>query len=61
MTMTSATMIAQPPIQPVDGPSARVAHENVVPQCVLLQTLVADGRRTTPGRLDLEHAHAASV
>jgi hypothetical protein len=54
-------MIAQPPIQPVDGPSARVAHENVVPQCVLLQTLVADGRRTRPGRLDLEHAHAASV
>src|SRR6478672_13726067 len=31
MTMTSATMIAQPPIQPVMGPNARVAHENVVP------------------------------
>ena len=29
--MTSATMIAQPPIQPVTGPKARVAHENVVP------------------------------
>src|SRR3954452_16752160 len=32
MTMTSATTIAQPPSQPADGPSARVAHENVVPQ-----------------------------
>ncbi len=32
MTITSATTIAQPPIQPVDGPSARVTHENVVPQ-----------------------------
>ena len=32
MTMTSATMIAQPPSQPADGPMARVTHENVVPQ-----------------------------
>src|SRR3954470_10325350 len=32
MTMTSQTTTAQPPIQPTDGPSARVAHENVVPQ-----------------------------
>jgi hypothetical protein len=32
ITITSATTIAQPPSQPVDGPSARVAHENVVPQ-----------------------------
>jgi hypothetical protein len=31
MTMTSATMIAQPPIHPVFGPNARVAHANVVP------------------------------
>ena len=31
MTMTSATMIAQPPIHPDTGPNARVAHENVVP------------------------------
>src|SRR4051794_31230622 len=32
ITITSATTIAQPPSQPTDGPSARVAHENVVPQ-----------------------------
>ena len=32
MTMMSATMIAQPPSQPSDGPIARVTHENVVPQ-----------------------------
>src|SRR3954454_1644537 len=32
ITMTSATTIAQPPSHPADGPSARVAHENVVPQ-----------------------------
>ena len=32
MTMMSATMIAQPPIQPSDGPMPRVTHENVVPQ-----------------------------
>src|ERR1044072_8720318 len=32
ITMTSATTIAQPPSQPADGPSARVAHENVVPR-----------------------------
>ena len=32
MTMTSATMMAQPPNQPIVGPIARVAHENVVPQ-----------------------------
>ena len=30
--MMSATMIAQPPIQPTQGPNAFVAHENVVPQ-----------------------------
>ena len=30
--MMSATMIAQPPIQPSDGPIALVTHENVVPQ-----------------------------
>ena len=30
--MTSATMIAQPPIHPAHGPIARVTHENVVPQ-----------------------------
>ena len=29
--MMSATMIAHPPSQPVVGPNARVAHENVVP------------------------------
>ena len=32
ITMMSATMIAQPPIQPAHGPIARVTHENVVPQ-----------------------------
>jgi hypothetical protein len=32
MTMMSATMIAQPPSQPHDGPIPRVTHENVVPQ-----------------------------
>jgi hypothetical protein len=31
ITITSATTIAQPPIQPVFGPNARVAHANVVP------------------------------
>ena len=30
--MMSATMIAQPPIQPAHGPIARVTQENVVPQ-----------------------------
>ena len=30
--MTSATTIAQPPIQPSEGPIARVTQENVVPQ-----------------------------
>ena len=32
ITITSATMIPQPPIQPVIGPKARVAQVNVVPQ-----------------------------
>ena len=32
MTMTSATMIAQPPIQPHHGPIAFVTQANVVPQ-----------------------------
>src|SRR6476659_6803660 len=32
ITMTSATTIAQPPIQPSGGPIARVTHENVFPQ-----------------------------
>jgi hypothetical protein len=32
MTMMSATMIAQPPIQPAHGPIAFDTHENVVPQ-----------------------------
>ncbi len=32
MTRTSAATIAQPPIQPVFGPKARVAQVNVVPQ-----------------------------
>ncbi len=32
ITMTSATMIPQPPIQPVIGPNALVAHVKVVPQ-----------------------------
>ena len=32
MTMMSAAMMPQPPIQPVRGPNARAAHVNVVPQ-----------------------------
>jgi hypothetical protein len=32
ITTTSATMIAQPPIQPAAGPSARAAQVKVVPQ-----------------------------
>ena len=32
ITITSATKIAQPLIQPIYGPSARVAQANVVPQ-----------------------------
>jgi hypothetical protein len=32
ITTMSATTIAQPPNQPRCGPSARVTHENVVPQ-----------------------------
>ena len=32
MTMTSAAMMPQPPIQPARGPNARVAHVKVVPQ-----------------------------
>jgi hypothetical protein len=32
ITMMSATMIAQPPIQPAHGPIARVTQANVVPQ-----------------------------
>src|SRR4051795_9594845 len=32
MTMMSAAMIPQPPIQPVRGPNARAAQVNVVPQ-----------------------------
>ena len=32
MTITSAAMMPQPPIQPARGPKARVAHVNVVPQ-----------------------------
>src|ERR1700709_1025375 len=32
MTMTSAAMIPQPPIQPVFGPNARAAQVKVVPQ-----------------------------
>ena len=32
MTMTSATMIAQPPSQPAHGPIALVTQVNVVPQ-----------------------------
>ena len=31
-TSTPVIAIAQPPIQPNHGPSARVTHENVVPQ-----------------------------
>lgn len=36
MTMMSATMMPQPPIQPVRGPKARVAQVKVVPQSALL-------------------------
>ena len=32
MTITSAAMIPQPPIQPTQGPNARAAQVNVVPQ-----------------------------
>jgi len=32
MTSTSATITAQPDIQPTRGPSAVETHENVVPQ-----------------------------
>ena len=32
MTMTSAMMMPQPPIQPIRVPNARVAQVNVVPQ-----------------------------
>ena len=32
ITMMSAASTAQPAIQPIQGPNARVAHENVVPQ-----------------------------
>ena len=32
MTMTSAAMMPQPPIQPISGPNARDAHVKVVPQ-----------------------------
>ena len=32
MTMTSATMIAQPVIQPIRGPIARVTQVKLVPQ-----------------------------
>ena len=32
MTITSATMIPQPPIQPAFGPKARAAQVKVVPQ-----------------------------
>ncbi len=32
MTMMSAAMMPQPPIQPIHGPKARPAHVNVVPQ-----------------------------
>jgi hypothetical protein len=32
ITMTSATTIAHPPIQPSDGPIAFVTHAKVVPQ-----------------------------
>ena len=31
ITITSATKIAQPFIQPIHGPKARVVHANVVP------------------------------
>ena len=31
ITITSARKIAQPLIQPICGPNARVAHANVVP------------------------------
>ncbi len=32
MAMTSATMMPQPPIQPMRGPKAREAQVKVVPQ-----------------------------
>ena len=32
ITMTSAAMMPQPPIQPTSGPNARLAQVNVVPQ-----------------------------
>ena len=32
ITITSATKMAQPLIQPTNGPNARVVHANVVPQ-----------------------------
>ena len=32
MTMTSAAMMPQPPIQPTSGPNARDAQVKVVPQ-----------------------------
>ena len=32
ITITSATKIAQPLIQPAYGPAARVPHANVVPE-----------------------------
>ena len=32
ITMTSAAMMPQPPIQPTTGPNARVAQVKVVPQ-----------------------------
>ena len=32
ITMTSAAMSPQPPIQPARGPNARAVHVNVVPQ-----------------------------
>jgi len=32
MTRMSATTVAQPPAQPIDGPNARVPQMNVVPQ-----------------------------
>ena len=34
MTSTPVVKTAQPPIQPIHGPIARVTHENVVPQSV---------------------------
>jgi hypothetical protein len=32
ITITSAAMMPQPPIQPAQGPNARAVHVNVVPQ-----------------------------